>query len=159
MRAWYVARTKPQMEKTANTHLQQQGYVTYLPMLYSGVERKIVPMFPGYAFINLCDKTEDWGPIRSTRGVLDLIRFGVQAARCPEGLVEMIKYREGRDGVHDLNDGLKPGDKVLINNGIFRYYEAIVQAKTAADRVSLLVQGLGYGFRLDLQLTDIEAIA
>jgi transcriptional antiterminator RfaH len=158
-KAWYLVYSKPRQEQVALQNLDQQGYETYLPMgklrRRRGKTAKIVtePLFPRYLFIYLCSQTDDWGPIRSTIGVSGLVRFGEQAARVPDGLVEFLKERE-KDGypTHEAKP-LEAGDSVRIVEGVAQHYEGVVLARSARDRVNLLLT-TSAGFTRTLQVPD-----
>jgi transcriptional antiterminator RfaH len=62
----------------------------------------VEPMFPRYLFIQLDDEGDDWGPIRSTIGVANMVRFGMMPARVPDGLVQLLRGREDEQGVQSL---------------------------------------------------------
>ena len=147
MKAWYLMHSKHRLEVVASEQLQRQGYETYLPL--APVRRRkrgrmfsdVGPMFPRYLFIYLSDKTDDWGPIRSTIGVANLVRFAQSPARVPDNLIEALKQREDSKGVQILaSTGFEQGEKVRIAEGPFEGYEAIFQAHTSKDRVILLLQ-------------------
>ena len=96
MEAWYLIYSKPQQERIARENLERQGYPSYLPLIRNRRRRQgryisiIDPMFPRYLFVYLDDETDNWGPIRSTIGVTNLVRFGIWAARVPDSLIEMM---------------------------------------------------------------------
>jgi len=146
MRAWYLIYSKPQQERLALDNLERQGYLSYLPLIRNRRRRKsrfvaiIEPMFPRYLFVHLSDETDNWGPIRSTIGVANMVRFGMQAARVPDSLIEIMQERDN-EGVQTLAaPELKPGDQVRIVEGVMAGYEAIFQARTGKERVLLLLQ-------------------
>ena len=146
MKAWYLIYSKPQQERIARENLERQGYKSYLPLIRNRRRRKgryasiIEPMFPRYLFVKLSDETDNWGPIRSTIGVVNLVRFGMQAARVPDNLIDLMTERD-REGVQTLaRPELKPGDHVRIVEGVMAGYEAIFQAKTSRERVVLLLE-------------------
>jgi len=147
MKAWYLIHSKPRQEVTAREQLQRQGYETYLPIIpvrrkkRGRTKSKIGPMFPRYLFIHLSDKTDDWGPIRSTIGVANLVRFAHSPARVPDKLIAALKQREDSTGVQiQVKTGFEAGQKVRIEEGPFEGYEAIFQAHTSNERVILLLQ-------------------
>ena len=146
MRAWYLIYSKPQQERLALENLERQGYLSYLPLMRNRRRRKsryvsiIEPMFPRYLFVHLSDEPDNWGPLRSTIGVVNLVRFGMQAARVPDSLIEMMQGRD-EEGVQTLaSPDLKPGDQVRIVEGVMAGYEAIFQVRTGKERVVLLLQ-------------------
>lgn len=166
MKAWYLIHSKPRLEAVASEQLQRQGYETYLPL--APVRRRkrgrmfsdIGPMFPRYLFIHLSDKTDDWGPIRSTIGVTNLVRFAQSPARVPDNLIEALKQREDSKGVQILaSTGFEQGEKVRIAEGPFEGYEAIFQAHTSKDRVILLLQIAEKQISLKLDESLIESLA
>jgi len=165
MKAWYLIHSKPRQEVSAREQLQRQGYETYLPII--PVRRKKRgrtvsengPMFPRYLFIHLSDKTDDWGPIRSTIGVANLVRFAHSPARVPDNLIAALKQREDSAGVQiQVKTGFEPGDKVRIEEGPFEGYEAIFQAHTSNDRIILLLQIAEKQISLKLDESLVESL-
>ena len=147
MKSWYLIQAKPKSEELAKVNLERQGYETYLPLILGRAKKRgktiksIQPMFPRYLFIYLSDKTDDWGPIRSTLGVSTLVRFGMTAARVPEVLINALKKNENSSGIHELpTKRLSSGDKLLIVEGPFEGYEAILFSKKSNDRVIVLLK-------------------
>jgi transcriptional antiterminator RfaH len=163
MRAWYLIYSKPQQERLALENLERQGYLSYLPLMRNRRRRKsryvsiVEPMFPRYLFVHLSDETDNWGPLRSTVGVVNLVRFGMQAARVPDSLIEMMQGRD-EEGVQTLESpDLKPGDQVRIVEGVMAGYEAIFQARTGKERVVLLLQlAQDRTARIQVSAHDIE---
>ena len=165
MQAWYLIYTKPSQEDIAKLNLEQQGYETYLPKV-QGLKRKggrsiktVLPMFPRYLFIYLDNQIDDWGPIRSTIGVSNLVRFGMDAARVPEQLINEIRNRENDDGVVDLpKKEFAKGQAVRIMTGPFEGYEAIFSNKQAKNRVLVLLKVAEQFVNLKLDTDEIESI-
>ena len=165
MRAWYLIYTKPKQEEIAKLNLEQQNYEAYLPKVM-GLKRKrgrsvktVLPMFPRYLFIYLDNQTDDWGPIRSTIGVANLIRFGMEAACVPEKLVDEIRVRENPDGVIALPDkSFKKGEAVRITTGPFEGYEAVFSDRQARNRVLVLLRIAENFVNLKLDQHEIESI-
>lgn len=163
MRAWYLLYSKPQQEHVALENLHRQGYVSYLPRIRSRRRRQgkyvkvVEPMFPRYLFIQLNDQTDDWGPIRSTIGVSSLVRFGMQPARVPDDLVDTLKSREDKEGIQLIEPReLEQGDRVRIVEGVMAGYEAIFEARTSKERVSLLLKIANTTARVKVSRHDIE---
>lgn len=165
MYAWYLVYTKPQQERVALENLLRQGYESYLPLVRVRRRRqgryvKIVePMFPRYLFMHLSDETDNWGPIRSTIGVSSLVRFGVLPARVPDDLIDTLRAREDEEGLQKVEPvELQPGDRVRIVEGVMAGYEAIFEAGTGRERVSLLLEIANTTARVQVSGHDIEPI-
>ena len=163
MEAWYLVYSKPQQERVALENLSRQEYLTYLPFLhtrkrYRGKRRTVVePMFPRYLFVYLSNTDQDWGPIRSTKGVAHLIRFGSVPARVPRDLVDALRSREDDFGVQTLPEpSYRQGDRVRISEGPMAGYEAIFAATTGKERVLLLLEIAGTAAKVQVGAEQIE---
>tara|TARA_B100001540_G_scaffold215984_1_gene190682 strand:- start:536 stop:1036 length:501 start_codon:yes stop_codon:yes gene_type:complete len=163
MKSWYLIYSKPKEEKLAKEHLERQGYETYLPLVLGRIkkrgrtQRSIQPMFPRYLFIYLSDQTDDWGPIRSTIGVSNLVKFGMAPAKVPENLIIRLKENEADEGYHDLpSQKLKKGDQILIIEGPFEGYEATLFSQNAEDRVVVLLNIAEKYIKVQLNQSLIE---
>jgi len=163
VQAWYLIYSKPQQERLAYENLERQGYHSYLPLIRNRRRRQgryvaiVEPMFPRYLFVNLSDETDNWGPIRSTIGVANLVRFGMRAARVPDNLITMMQSRDS-EGIQTMQPPeLKPGDPVRIVEGVMAGYEAIFQARTGKERVLLLLKfAQDRTARIQVNANDIE---
>ena len=142
MKKWYLLKAKPRQEQIAVTNLEIQGFKTFCPFFL--IKKKRVVLFPGYIFIHLDNKNENWSPIRSTRGVLNFVRFGLNFAQVPDNVIEYIKKNQQTtyEKLKNLNK-FKPGDKILITEGVFKSCTAIFKSSRADDRFILLMNILG----------------
>lgn len=117
----------------------------------------VAPMFPRYLFIHLNSQTDNWAPIRSTLGVVSVVRFGRAAARVPDDLITALKSREDIQGIQILPvDEYRPGSRVRITQGGFAGYEGIFQAVSGRDRVTVLLDVLGRNARTTVDSASIE---
>ena len=162
-RSWYLVYCKPRQEAVARENLERQGYQAYLPYMRElrrrGGKRiaTIAPMFPRYLFVLLSRQVDNWAPIRSTLGVVSLVRFGPAAARVPDDLVAALRSREDAQGIQILPvEGYKPGRRVRITQGSFAGYEGIFQAASGRDRVTVLLDILGRRARTVVASDSIE---
>lgn len=160
---WYLVYTKPRAETVARINLERQGYSIYLPLVRQPRKRLgrrvsvIAPMFPRYLFVHLDATTDNWAPIRSTLGVVSVVRFGQQPAAVPDPLIAGLRRREDEKGVQILPaERYEPGARVRITTGSLTGYEAIFLAKTGKDRVQVLLEVLGRHTRTVVELGAIE---
>jgi len=160
---WYLIYTKAKQEAVALKHLDQQAYRVYLPTHHARRRLRTQytfvtePLFPRYLFIALNTETDNWGPIRSTRGVAKLIRFGGIPAKVPTELVELLKEQE----MDRLQDGVslpqfKKGDRVQIMEGVMAGYEGIFDAKTGTKRAAVLLGIADRYTRVQVSLESLE---
>ena len=142
MKKWYLLKTKPKQEKIALANLKNQNYHAYCP--YATINNKIVVLFPGYLFIYLDETSDNWGPIRSTKGILNFVRFGLSYAKISNKIIDFIKENEFNTSqkLKYLND-FKIGDNVQITEGVFKNCNAIFKSLKSDERVLLLINLLG----------------
>ncbi|MCP1647234.1 transcription/translation regulatory transformer protein RfaH [Pseudomonas nitroreducens] len=140
---WYLVQCKPRQDFRALEHLQHQGYECLLPTrqierLRNGQwNHQEEPLFPGYLFIELDTLQDNWMPIRSTRGVSQIVRFGSIPLPVPNHIISGLRYRD-----QPLEQELQPGDKVIVDWSGTKGMEAIFLAKDGTERVLLLLNVL-----------------
>ena len=118
-------------------------------------------LFPRYLFVHLDDAGEDWAPIRSTRGVLGLVRFGGRATAVPPAVIESIRNRlDAYSGCVDLtaDDALKPHQPVTVSEGPFRGLEGLFLARSGEERVVILLNVMQREQKLVLPETAVHPV-
>lgn len=120
---WYVVRSQPHKESTAQLNLHRQGFRAFLPRITKTIRhaRKTrtvkAPLFPGYLFTPLDMDRDQWRRINGSFGVLSLIMGGQQPKPVPEGVVEeLIALAKDGDAV-DWGRRLTVGGEVRILTG------------------------------------------
>lgn len=138
---WYLLQCKPRQDFRALEHLENQGYECLLPThqverLRNGQWlRQEEALFPGYLFIELDTQQDNWMPIRSTRGVNQIVRFGENPLPVPSNIIDYLRKRNT-----PLEHELQPGDKVIVNWTGNSGIEAVYLAKDGTQRVILLLK-------------------
>lgn len=165
MKSWYLIYCKPKGERLAQEHLERQGYEVYLPLILMRIRKtgrskeSIEPMFPRYLFIHLSDQTDDWGPIRSTVGVSNLVKFGMNPAKVPKNFLVKLKKNEENKGFRDIPiEKLNPGDNVVIVEGPFKGYEATLFSQNSETRIAVLLRIAEKFIKIQLNQSVIEKL-
>jgi transcriptional antiterminator RfaH len=154
---WYLIYTKPRQEKCALQNLEQQGYQCYLPLLPKEKLRQGAlalseePLFPRYLFIKLAQDfmAKSWSPIRSTKGVSRLVRFGVEPAKVEDALIDSLKAYEACI----LGEPIRlfaPGERVRVTYGPFAGIEGTYQMADGERRVMVLIELLSKSVALQM---------
>ena len=156
MKYWYLIQTKPQQEAIATLNLSDQGYTVFHPKVI--IKGKNIPLFPRYLFIQLDDKTQNWAPIRSTKGVSNFVRFGLNFAKVPYQIIDLIKAQQQTIGkIIDLTSHHQ-GDTVEIQTSAFRGQHAIFQNYNTKDRVIVLLNLIGQHQKITLDEREVVAV-
>ncbi len=144
---WYVLNTKPCKEEFLWEQCLARGYETFLPRIRAQTvnprARKVRPYFPGYIFVNVDIERIGISTLQWMPGAQRLISFDGVPASVPDSLIRAIQKRleEINAAGGELFDGLKPGDVVYIQDGLFAGYEAIFDTSLpGSKRVRVLLK-------------------
>lgn len=152
---WYLAYTEPRRESIAREQLDRQGYETYLP-LYGRIE----PMFPRYLFFRPSRSSQSIAPVRSTRGVQAVVRFGSVYARVAPELIRAIREQESRQlRLTRAGSQPQPGQRVRVQSDVpvLAGLEGLVHS-SAARRVVVLMEILGRQTPVTLPAESLEIL-
>ncbi len=165
MKAWYVVHAKPKQEQTALINLERQEYECFLPMAQMRRRRKgeLVlsnePLFPRYLFIHLEMGVHNFNPIRSTRGVAQLVRFGGVPARIPTELIELLQQQESSLQERATTQlKVTPGDKVRVMEGVLAGYEGVFEKNSGTERAVVLLDLADKYTRIQVELESLDKI-
>jgi len=141
---WVIAKTKPNQEKRAKINIENQGFVTYMP-LYRCMKYKknswVVHneiLFKGYLFIK-SNSLHSITKVNNTIGISQLLTdyLNYQPQIVSDDIILELKAR-----VHSMTDGennFKKHDKVQIINGPHNKLHAIFLEKTSCNRSKILI--------------------
>jgi len=157
MKNWYLIKTKPKQETIATQNLVNQGYTVFCPKAV--FNNKTMSLFPSYLFIELDDKSQNWMPIRSTKGVSNFVRFGLKFAKVSNQIINCIKIQQQQtiEKMIDLCSHHK-GDYIEIKSGPFKGQQAIFQNYNSNDRVIVLLKLIGQQQKITLDTQEIIAV-
>ena len=151
---WFAVQAKPRQEEIARAHLEGRGIEPYLPLwrekLIRGRRKVQVlrPLFPGYLFARF-DPQRSLDRVRWCVGVQRLVGSSEGPIPLPEGVVEAIRRRAGRQGY--LVRRFRAGERVKIRTGPFQGFVAVVQSSSSdKERVQVLLDLFQRQTRLDL---------
>lgn len=149
--SWYVVCCKPRQEFIALQNLQRQCFEVYLPRMKIRIRKRnlwaddIQVLFPRYLFVRADRSKQSTASIRSTRGAVGLVRFGLEPAVVPDAVIEAIIAREdAATGLHSLGQpAFRPGETVAMLEGPFAGMEGIFANDDGDKRAILLIELLG----------------
>lgn len=163
---WYLIMSKPNKDSYAEEQLTNQDYRVYRPLIsrkkrIRGKMKEVIEsLFPRYLFVLLKEGVDDWSSIRSTRGVLSIVRFGADPAVVPNGLIQLLKQNEETSvSVAIELDHFKHGEKIIIEDGPFVGLEAVFENYKSEERVIVLLNILNNITMVNLSLSKIGKVA
>lgn len=149
--SWFAVFTKPRQERLALTHLERQRFRCFLPMAENpfqrrcGQSRGAEPLFPRYLFLQALPRTQNLSLVRSTRGVVGLVRAGFELVQVPPAVIAALKSRQDEvSGLVQLApDDVQPGQRVRVFDGPLAGLEGVFRERCSATRSLLLMSILG----------------
>jgi transcriptional antiterminator RfaH len=156
---WYLIHCKPREDERALENLQRQGFECYRPL--RTVERRregrihsvTEPLFSPYLFVHLDSVKDNWYPIRSTRGVIQIVNFNQHPVPVADEVIHGIRVQLASPSVRQHS--LKPGERVRITEGAFSQLEAIFVANDGDERVVLLLNILRADQKVSFPLQSV----
>ena len=148
---WYAVCCKPRQEAVAEENLLRQGFKVYLPRIRIRQRRRkqwldaVEVLFPRYIFIRVDPARRSTATVRSTRGVVGLVRFGGQPAVVPGAVMDALSQRE--DAVSGLHQDNRPlfcaGEAIRLMDGPLAGMEGVFTQRDGDKRVIVLLELLG----------------
>ena len=165
MKRWYVVYCKPQQDARAEEHLRNQAYEVFRPQVRvrrrHGTRFQLIveSMFPRYLFIRLDDSNQNWAPIRSTRGVSNLVCWGSQIPHVPDFIVDKIRSRLDKNNCVVLMTGdYRPNERLRIVEGPFTGNECLFSSRSGQERIIVLLEIMQQTQRLELSELAVECV-
>jgi transcription elongation factor/antiterminator RfaH len=160
---WYVMQSKPRQEAFLCEQLFTHKIEAYLPSIRlkpaNPRSKKEQPFFPGYLFIHVDLEKFSLSDLRWMPGTIGIVCYGGEPAYVADKVIQAIQEHidATRRGYDDL---FKPGDAVLIKDGLFADYKAIFDCRLSGhDRVRVLLELLqGQRMRLELSTGQLQAL-
>ena len=165
---WFAVVSKPRQEKTALENLQRQGFECFLPMAENPYQRRskksqkiVEPLFPRYLFLKANASQQNLAPVRYTKGVQNMVRFGIELAVVPESVIHAIKTCENPEtGLIKIEPVLiKAGDEVSLFDGPLAGIKGIVQETDSNNRALILMELLGRPTSVQVDTLSLQRVS
>ncbi|MGR5067478.1 transcription/translation regulatory transformer protein RfaH [Vibrio sp. PNB23_22_6] len=146
MKRWYLVYCKRYEQQRAFQHLTNQNVECFYPKIKvmktskSKIQQADEPLYPSYMFVSFnVQQSLLFSAIRSTRGVVDFVRFGTNPKEVPAELVATLKCYDSLNDLHRKK--LEPIDRDVemhSHGGI----DAVFKEKCGERREHLFLQML-----------------
>lgn len=154
---WYVIHTHPKQEDRVCSNLKVLKVPVFNPKIrgrrynqFLNTQTYVVKsLFPRYIFARF--KIYDlYHKIRFTRGVHSVVSFGGDPTSIDEEIIALIQSNI-EDGFVRIDDGISPGDKVIVMDGPLKNFVGIFKhAMKDTDRIRILLETVSYQAHLEI---------
>ena len=134
---WYLVQARPGQAERAVEQLERQGYCVFDPRLRCERLRRGRPvvveqaLFPDYLFIRLQAGVDNFGPVRSTRGVRQLVGFGDVPVPFYAAFIETLRRELAAWHVAAPSGGREPATEASVGGGAVTLVTEGLEAATA----------------------------
>jgi transcriptional antiterminator RfaH len=163
---WFVAQLKPNSYAKAKLNLEQQGFVTFMPLVERVVshartkKRVMRALFPGYIFLTFDRDSTQWRKINNTFGVTSLIMARANTPACvPANLMDALLSGCDESGHILPPETFQVGDLVRVVSGAFQGTLAEVQRASDGERVRLLLDIMGRSVATECSGRELEILS
>jgi transcriptional antiterminator RfaH len=164
---WFVAQTQPNKELVAQTHLEQQGFQSFLPLIKKirrharKVETVLRPLFPSYIFVALDLEHDQWRSINGTRGINYLLcHDDIKPAAIPNSVMDPLIAEQQAEGVIGSASFQKfmIGEQARLTEGAFKEETVTIETLNDRERVTVLLNFLNRELKVTVPLTSLEKL-
>ncbi len=162
MKTWYLLYCKRGEQERAKSHLENQEVECFYPKfevekILRGKRKKVQePVFPSYIFVKFdYQQGPTFTAVRSTRGVVDFVRFGAEPKGLSDELIETLQQMDYLPT--DNHPGLPlKGQKIEIKSGQFAGISAIYQEPDGEARSMMLVNMINQPVSISFDNQDLD---
>ena len=165
---WFAVYTKPRQEQVALLNLERQAFECYLPIAADPYQRRNArtrtrhePLFPRYLFLSAAPDVQSLATVRSTRGVVGLVRAGSELIKIPASIIAALKTRmDTATGLIPIDSiDLNNGDRVRVFDGPFAALEGVFKEHRGQTRSLLLLEILGRETAVEIDARLLQRVS
>jgi transcriptional antiterminator RfaH len=147
---WYAVGTKPKQEQRVERNLTAWNVETFHPRVLRPIPTRrggrasqtLSPLFPGYIFARFV-ASRMLHKVRFTRGVLDVVRCGGEAAPVDDEIIEFIRCRQDENGHVRIGEWLDASAAPSAVDARLRSFAAIFERPhDERERVEILLDAV-----------------
>ena len=161
-KSWHVLQYKPNLHLIAERNLKRQDFETFLPLQevtkhhFGKTNSRLIPLFPGYMFINTNNKNSSWIKINSTVGVSRLLITNNKLRPISKNIILELMGRCNDSGKLLPHRRLKSGDKIKIINTPFTEFITTIEHIDSNKRIWVLMDIMGRQSLIQLMPKQIQ---
>jgi transcription termination/antitermination protein NusG len=120
---WYALHTRSRFEQVVYTGLKGKDMEAFLPRVQVMSRRKdrrkkiLVPLLPGYVFVQSDLEPDVYWEIIKTVGVVRMVSFKGKPVPADDGEIESLMVLDGTDRTVENRSFMRKGDRVMIMEG------------------------------------------
>jgi transcriptional antiterminator NusG len=162
---WYAIHTRSRFEQKVHDGIYGKSIEVFLPKIQVMSRRKdrrkkiLIPLLPGYVFVNTALDPEEYLNILKTVGVVRLIGFKGQPVPVKDEEISSLMILDGTDRTVHNRDFINSGDMVMIMEGPLKGLVGFyIRHKDQSHRVVVSVELLNRSLEIEIEDWALEKI-
>lgn len=160
---WYALHVRSRHEFAASSELQRKGIESFLPSVMrvsqwkDRKKRVEFPLFPGYLFVHIAPRAEEFLRVVKTRGTVRFIALEPgHPTPVPAGEIDSLKLLVESGEPLDVYPHLAPGTRVRVKRGPLAGAEGMLHQREGQHLFLVNIEILGRSVGLRMYAEDIE---
>ena len=162
MKSWYVVNTKPHSEFKVINYLNSKNITVFMPKLLVSrsharqVKKVLRPLFPSYFFVYI-NIEHSFRLVKSTIGVKGMLTNGNKPKCVQQDIMQNLFNNTDSNGIvkKPAVNEFTIGQKVEINEGLFRGKIGSFYGLSAEDRISVLLDFFGRKSKISISILNV----
>ncbi len=160
---WFAVETRHRFEKKVVMQLDHKGFPAYLPLLteqhqWSDRQKAVtIPLFPGYAFVQLDRSRNSCQAVLHTAGLIRFVSFGGTAAEVPHKQIEDLQLLLREKGKFSFHPFVHAGRKVRVRGGCLHGLEGILMEQEK-DKLVLSIHSIHRSLSIEIRGYELELV-
>ena len=162
---WYAVHTRSRFEKKVFEGLTAKSMEAFLPRIQVMSRRKdrrkkiLVPILPGYIFVNFKLNPEDYWKVIKTTGVVRMIGFEGNPVPAKDEEIKSLMVLDNTDRTVQNQTYMNKGDMVIIMEGPLKGLTGFyVRHKDQNDKVVVSIELLNRSLSVDIENWALEKV-
>lgn len=162
---WYAVHTRSRFEQKVYDGIFGKSIEVFLPKIQvmsrrtDRVKKLMVPLIPGYVFVNSTLEPDEHISILKTPGVVQLVGFKGKPVPANNEEIQSLMIINGTDRTVQNREYMKTGDRIRIVNGPLKNLTGFyLHHKGQADKVVVSVELINRSMEIAIEDWALERI-
>jgi len=157
---WFAIQTRYRFEKRVAAQLDHKSIPVYLPLRterhsWSDREKTVtIPLFPGYAFVQISPSRDAWQPVLRTPGLIGFVSFGGLVVAVPAKQISDLQLLLQQKVPFSLYPFVPAGRRVRIRGGCLDGLEGVLQHEKG--KLVISVESIQRSVAIEMQGYEVE---
>lgn len=160
---WFAVQTRYRFEKRVVAQLNYKTCEVYLPLLtehhaWSDRQKVVtIPLFPGYAFVNIDQSAHARQAVLQTAGLIGFVSFGGIVVAVPPKQIEDLQLLLQMKGLFSLHPFVHAGQRVRIRGGCLHGLEGVL-AQHEKGKLVISIESIQRSLAIEIKGYELELV-